>query len=129
MIVVAVPLQPRQRLVGQGPFLDLRQLVVDRGMAAGRNPHAMALADEMEDQVGARVGLARAGRTLDEQVAVLQTLSDPPGLVQVERSRLQRPAAWVRGRARDLRAQDLTKRTVASGCVESARGDVARKAL
>jgi hypothetical protein len=94
-------------------FLDLCQQVVDRGVAAAGDADAVALLDQVQDQVGAGVGLARARWALDEQVAVVQALRDLLGVLQVELARLQDRATLVRRGARDLPAQDLAQRAVA----------------
>ena len=87
--VGAALLQPRERLARRGVLLDLGEQVVDRRVAAGGDADAVALLDQVQDQMGAGVGLARAGRALDEQVAVAQALRDPLRVLQVERARLQ----------------------------------------
>ena len=100
---------------------------MDRGVAAGGDADAVALLDQVQDQVGAGVGLARARRALDEQVAVVQALRDLLGVLQVEGARLQRLAARARRCARNFSSQDLAQRAVATRSVEPARDDVLRE--
>ena len=80
---------------------------MDHGVATRGYADAVALLDEVQDQVGAGEGLARAGRPLDEQVAVVQALRDPLGVLQVEGARLQRLAMRACRGARNFSSQDL----------------------
>src|SRR3954463_11726637 len=48
------------------------QQVVDRLVAGGRHGDALAAADQRRDQPRASVGLAGAGRSLDEQIALVE---------------------------------------------------------
>ena len=70
LLVVVALLQPAERdaLVARRP-LDLVEQVVDRLVAGARSRRRAGPARSGDDQPRARVGLARAGRPLDEEVA------------------------------------------------------------
>jgi hypothetical protein len=74
--VGAAALQAGERLARRSVPLDLREQVVDCGVARAGDADAVAPRDQFEDQLRARVGLARARRPLNEQVAVVQAPRD-----------------------------------------------------
>ena len=63
------------------PAFHRRQEVVDRLVGIGRHPHPPPRPQQLHDDVGRRVGLARPRGTLDEEIAVVQAAHgvDSPG--------------------------------------------------
>src|SRR5205085_2489511 len=71
-------LQPAEHdaRLNRGLF-DLAQQVVDRFVARRRDADALAACEQVDDQARTGVGLAGAGRPLDEEVAALDPLDEP----------------------------------------------------
>src|SRR4051794_25811265 len=66
---------------------DRFEQVVDRAVARRRDAHPLTLVHERADDVRTRVCLARAGRTLDGHVAVIEVRRPPTNVGDVARER------------------------------------------
>ena len=93
-------------------MLDLLEQLVDRLVAARGNADPAAAVQQVQDEMGSGVRLARARRALDEQVAAVESFGDPCCRLEIELAGLQRLALAAGGRTGKLSAQDLAQRLV-----------------
>ncbi len=111
------PLNSTPSLVGD--LLDLVQQVVDHLVAGRGDADALPAPDQVDDQAGSGVGLARARRALDEEVAAVEGGDDLLQLVDLHPGVVDVGTGLAVGQARRVAAQEP-----AGGCVAIAGSGV-----
>ena len=104
-------------------LLDLGEQVVDRLVAGRRDADADPVAQQVDDHARAGVRLARAGRPLDEEHAVLER-----GDVLGDAVAVERRAGRDAGDPRPAAQQQVGARVEVAGGREAAVDDPARQA-
>lgn len=100
--------------------------VVDRGMAVGGDPHALAVADEPDGDPRRRVRLPRAWRPLDPQAPAGQASGDPHCVARGSSG--VGVVAQPDHRSRRKPKQEIPRRTIRARAVDAATGDALCKA-